>query len=144
MMELALLPETEWARATQTVLHTRRLPEHLPHRGQARQVSRVPETCSRLQVGPEMLKDIDIHWVILGHSERRHIIGESDAHIGEKIKQAITSGLKVIACIGETEKERDAGQVRSYSSWHWRLACCPAAHPPPPPPPSNPPSPPPS
>ena len=63
------------------------------------------------QVGPQMLKDLDVHWVILGHSERRHVIGESDAHVGDKIKQALATGLKVIACIGETESQRDAGEV---------------------------------
>ncbi len=69
-----------------------------------------------LQVSSDMLKDIDVHWVILGHSERRHIIGESDSHIGDKIKQALSSNLKVIACIGETESQRDGGQVRySYA-----------------------------
>lgn len=64
-----------------------------------------------MQVGPEMLKDLDVHWVILGHSERRHVIGESDSHIGDKIKQALSTGLKVIACIGETESQRDSGEV---------------------------------
>ncbi|KAK9868899.1 hypothetical protein WJX84_009098 [Apatococcus fuscideae] len=84
---------------------------HAPYQVAAQNCWQAPCGAFTGEVGPEMLKDIDIHWVILGHSERRHIIGESDAHIGEKIKQAITSGLKVIACIGETEKERDAGQA---------------------------------
>jgi triosephosphate isomerase len=58
-----------------------------------------------------MLKDMNINWTILGHSERRHVFGESDKVVGEKVKFALNSGLKVIACIGEKLDEREGGKT---------------------------------
>ena len=43
-----------------------------------------------------MIKDVGCEWVILGHSERRHVLGESDALIGEKVKFCLENGLKVL------------------------------------------------
>lgn len=63
------------------------------------------------ETSPLMLKDIGINWVILGHSERRQIFGESDELIAEKVAFALSNGLKVIACIGETLEEREAGKT---------------------------------
>jgi triosephosphate isomerase len=60
-----------------------------------------------------MLKDIGCDWVIIGHSERRQIFGESDELIAEKCAHALAEGLKVIACIGETLQEREAGQTEA-------------------------------
>lgn len=60
-----------------------------------------------------MLKDIGADWVIIGHSERRQIFGESDELIAEKTVHALSVGLKVIACIGETLQEREAGQTEA-------------------------------
>lgn len=56
----------------------------------------------------KMIKDMGCDSVILGHSERRHVFGESDELIGEKVKYALGEGLKVIACIGEKLDEREA------------------------------------
>ncbi|XP_016951086.1 triosephosphate isomerase isoform X1 [Drosophila biarmipes] len=63
------------------------------------------------EISPAMLKDIGADWVILGHSERRAIFNESDALIAEKAEHALAEGLKVIACIGETLEEREAGKT---------------------------------
>lgn len=54
-----------------------------------------------------MLVDVGLHWVILGHSERRHIIGESDEMTADKVAYAISKGLSVIYCIGEKLEERE-------------------------------------
>ncbi|MBN2652854.1 MAG: triose-phosphate isomerase [Spirochaetales bacterium] len=58
-----------------------------------------------------MLKDLGVEAVILGHSERRHIYGETDAMINQKVKLAIAHGLEVLLCVGETIDEREAGKA---------------------------------
>jgi triosephosphate isomerase (TIM) len=52
------------------------------------------------EVSPKHLKDMGIEWVILGHSERRTLMGEKDDLIVSKTKLAIENGLKVIYCFG--------------------------------------------
>ena len=54
------------------------------------------------EVAAEHLKDINVTWVILGHSERRTHFGESDQIIAKKVDNALKNGLKVIFCFGET------------------------------------------
>ncbi|XP_046875313.1 triosephosphate isomerase A isoform X2 [Hypomesus transpacificus] len=56
-----------------------------------------------------MIKDCGVEWVILGHSERRHVFGECDELIGQKVAHALENDLGVIACIGEKLEEREAG-----------------------------------
>ncbi|MBA0793094.1 hypothetical protein Gohar_017526, partial [Gossypium harknessii] len=63
------------------------------------------------EISVEQLKDIGCKWVILGHSERRHVIGEDDQFIGKKAAFALNEGLGVIACIGELLEEREAGKT---------------------------------
>lgn len=63
------------------------------------------------EISVEQLKDIGCKWVILGHSERRHVIGEDDQFIGKKAAYALSEGLGVIACIGEKLEEREAGKT---------------------------------
>ena len=53
------------------------------------------------EVSPTMLLDLGCKYVILGHSERRHILGESDAFINQKVRVALTAGLDVILCVGK-------------------------------------------
>jgi triosephosphate isomerase len=65
------------------------------------------------EVSPGMLLDIGCKYVILGHSERRHILGESDAFINQKVRVALKAGLDVILCIGETLDERKAKQTEA-------------------------------
>lgn len=63
------------------------------------------------EISVEQLKDIGCKWVVLGHSERRHVIGEDDQFIGKKASYALSEGLGVIACIGEKLEEREAGKT---------------------------------
>ncbi len=62
-------------------------------------------------ISAEMLADAGAALVILGHSERRHGLGESDELIARKVEGARRAGLVPIVCVGETEAERDAGQA---------------------------------
>jgi len=63
------------------------------------------------EISPSMLIDAGCEWVILGHSERRAVIGESDNVIEKKLKKALRKDLKVILCIGETESQRIQNRV---------------------------------
>lgn len=60
------------------------------------------------ELSPSMITDVGATWVILGHSERRHVFGESDELIKEKVRAAQESGLHVIPCIGEKLDERES------------------------------------
>ncbi len=62
------------------------------------------------QISSLMLKDAGCKYVIIGHSERRRF-GESDVTINKKIKKAISFGLNVIFCVGETKEEREKGRT---------------------------------
>ena len=63
------------------------------------------------EVSPTMLLDLGCTYVILGHSERRHMLGESDAFINHKVRVALAAGLNVILCIGETLDQRETDQT---------------------------------
>jgi triosephosphate isomerase (TIM) len=65
------------------------------------------------EVSPAMLIDVGCRFVILGHSERRHILGETDEFINRKVKAALDAGLRVILCIGETLQERQQNQMEA-------------------------------
>lgn len=59
------------------------------------------------EIGPSMLIDVGCRYVILGHSERRQILGETDVNINRKVKAALDAELVPILCVGETLQERD-------------------------------------
>ena len=61
------------------------------------------------EVSPGMLQEVGCKYVLVGHSERRHVIGESDAVTNQKVHAALEAGLHVILCIGETLAERERG-----------------------------------
>ncbi len=58
-----------------------------------------------------MLTDLGVQYVILGHSERRHILGETDEIINKKTHAALKAGLRPIVCVGELLEEREAGKT---------------------------------
>ena len=60
------------------------------------------------EVSVEMLKDVGCSHVVIGHSERRHIIGETDELINQKLLAVLAGGLEVIFCIGELLEERES------------------------------------
>lgn len=63
------------------------------------------------EVSTMMLKELFVRYVIIGHSERRTLYGETNAIINAKIKKALAANLKPIFCIGETLEEREAGKL---------------------------------
>jgi triosephosphate isomerase len=65
------------------------------------------------EVSPTMLLDLGCEHVILGHSERRHKLGESDSFINQKVDCALAAGLNAILCVGETLEQRQANQTEA-------------------------------
>ncbi len=63
------------------------------------------------EISVHMLKDCGVSVVILGHSERRLVYGESDEFINRKLKLAIEKGMEVILCVGETLEQREANEA---------------------------------
>jgi len=63
------------------------------------------------EVSAPMLTELDVHGVVLGHSERRQHFGETDRELALKVPAALESGLLPILCVGETEAEREAGDT---------------------------------
>lgn len=65
------------------------------------------------EIAGSMLKDAGAQFVLLGHSERRHLYGEDNAFINRKVKKAIEAGLQPILCVGETEEEHEGEQTHA-------------------------------
>jgi triosephosphate isomerase len=65
------------------------------------------------EVSPPMLQDVGVDCVVLGHSERRAMFGETDAALAEKVPAALEAGLTPILCVGETERQRDEGETET-------------------------------
>jgi triosephosphate isomerase len=63
------------------------------------------------EISAAMLLDVGCRYVVLGHSERRHILGETDVEVNRKTRAALAAGLVPIVCVGELLAEREAGQT---------------------------------
>ena len=65
------------------------------------------------EVSTEMLQEIGVKYVLVGHSERRHILGEADPLLNKKLRAVITEGLTAILCVGETLDQRKASRTQA-------------------------------
>jgi triosephosphate isomerase len=74
------------------------------------------------EISPAMLSDLGCTYVIVGHSERRHIFNESDEIISRKLAAAIKNNLRPILCVGETLDQRNAGQTTEVIISQMQLA----------------------
>jgi triosephosphate isomerase (TIM) len=63
------------------------------------------------EISAPMLREIGVYGTIVGHSERRQYFGETDETVGKRVHAALEAGLFVIACVGETEHERERGET---------------------------------
>src|SRR3954471_16486077 len=77
----------------------------------AQNMHHAPEGAFTGEISAPMLNELDVHGVILGHSERRELFGETDRALQAKVPAALAAGLVPLLCVGETEDERDAGQT---------------------------------
>ncbi len=66
------------------------------------------------EVSVKMLQDIEVEYVIIGHSERRQYFNETDESVNKKIKAAFEHNLKPIVCVGETLNQREEGITKSF------------------------------
>ena len=63
------------------------------------------------EISAPMLRELGVYGTIVGHSERRQHFGETDETVARRVRAALDAGLFVIACVGESEEEREAGQT---------------------------------
>ena len=73
------------------------------------------------EVSADMLKDLGVKYVIIGHSERRQYFGETDATVNQRVKAALAAGMKVILCLGEVKEQRLSGITREVVSMQTKL-----------------------
>ncbi len=78
----------------------------------AQDVWHKPDGAYTGEVSTDMLLDLNVRVVLVGHSERRHVLGETDDLINAKVLAALDAGLDVILCVGETLQERESDRTR--------------------------------
>ena len=74
------------------------------------------------EIAPNMLKCINVEYVIIGHSERRQYFAETDETVNKKVKAALLNGLKPIVCVGETLEQREQGKQKEIITNQTHLA----------------------
>jgi triosephosphate isomerase len=65
------------------------------------------------EISADMLIELGVYGTVVGHSERRQFFGETDETVARRTEAALAAGLDVIACVGETEAEREAGETEA-------------------------------
>ena len=104
-VDVALCPPFTALRSAQTVIET----DHLQIGLGAQNVFWEEKGAYTGEVAPNMLAALSVSYVIVGHSERREIFGETNEDVNRKVKAVLAAGMTPILCCGETEEEREAG-----------------------------------
>lgn len=108
-VDVSLHPPFTDIRTVQTVLEADRLPFHLG----AQHCHFEEKGAFTGEVAPSMLAKLNVGYVIVGHSERREVFGETDEMVNKKVLAILGAGMLPILCCGETLEERDAGKAES-------------------------------
>jgi triosephosphate isomerase len=106
-VDVVVCPPFTALRSAQTVIET----DHLAMKLGAQNVDWHDDGAFTGEIAPAMLSKLSVSFVIVGHSERRQMFGETDEVVNMKAKAVIAAGMTPIICVGETEEERDADQA---------------------------------
>lgn len=104
-VEVGVCPPFTALRSVQTVIET----DHLQIRLGAQNVFWEESGAYTGEIAPGMLAALSVSLVIVGHSERREVFGETNEDVNRKVKAVLAAGMTPILCCGETEDEREAG-----------------------------------
>jgi triosephosphate isomerase len=108
--DVVVCPSFTALRSVQTTLESDRIPIALG----AQDVFYEKDGAYTGEVSPIMLSKLNVRYVIVGHSERRQLFGETDEVVNKKVHAVITAGMTPIMCVGETLEQRDAGETESW------------------------------
>jgi triosephosphate isomerase len=106
-VEVAVCPAFTALRSVQTTLDSDRIPIALG----AQDCHWEPAGAYTGEVSPTMLAKLNVRYVIVGHSERRELFGETDETVAKKVRAVLGAGMRPILCVGETLAEREAGDT---------------------------------
>ncbi|GMQ93960.1 MAG: triose-phosphate isomerase [Acidimicrobiia bacterium] len=108
-VDVVVCPPFTALRSAQTVIET----DHLSIKLGAQNLDWHDSGAFTGEVSASMLHKLSVRYVLVGHSERRQLFGETDEVVNKKAKAVVASGMTPIVCVGETDDERDAGEAEA-------------------------------
>ena len=111
-VDVVVCPPFTALRSVQTVIES----DHLAIELGAQNVDWHDQGAFTGEIAPPMLSKLSVSYVIVGHSERRQLFGETDEVVNKKVRAVLDAGMTPILCVGETEDEREAGEAESKVS----------------------------